>query len=110
MSNAAASRPLEYGAPISLEKAKAVMVALLADELGLPLAPRRIDLANGRRVEIDAATEDLSVLVEALAHQRPPEAAQRNKVVTDAFKLAFVARVLGTEPRLILRSCRRIDF
>jgi hypothetical protein len=82
--------------------AEAVMVALLADELGVPLAPRRIDLADGRRVEIDAATEDLSVLAEAWAHQGAPKAAQRNKVVTDAFKLAFVAHVLANTPRLIL--------
>jgi uncharacterized protein GlcG (DUF336 family) len=31
MSNAAAARPLEYGAPISLEKAKAVMAAAEAE-------------------------------------------------------------------------------
>lgn len=78
------------------------MVALLADELGIPLAPRRIDLDDGRRVEIDAAAADLSVLCEAWAHQGTPKSAQRNKVLTDAFKLAFTAKATGGTPRLIL--------
>jgi hypothetical protein len=78
------------------------MVALLSDALNVPLAPRRIDLGGGRRVELDAATADLSVLCEAWAHQGPPRPAQKNKVVTDAFKLTYVARVVGGDPRLIL--------
>lgn len=82
--------------------AEAVMVAGLAERLGVPLAPRRIVLPDGGRVEIDAAAEDLSVLCEAWAHQGRPKAAQRNKVLTDAFKLAFVAKTLGTSTRLIL--------
>ena len=81
---------------------EAIMVALLADRLGFPLAPRRIDLGDRRRVEIDAATDDLSVLCEASAHQGPPKPAQKNKVLTDAFKLAFVAKALGRLSRLIL--------
>lgn len=82
--------------------AEAVMVALLADELGIPLAPRRIELPGGGRVEIDAASADLTVLCEAWAHQGAPKSAQRNKVVTDAFKLAYVARTLGGQHRLII--------
>jgi hypothetical protein len=78
------------------------MVALLADELGVPLAPRRIDLGEGRRVEIDAASEDLEILCEAWAHQGAPKSAQRNKVLTDAFKLAFTAQAVGGSHRLIL--------
>ena len=82
--------------------AEAVMVALLADQLGIPLAPRRIDLSGGARVEIDAASADLGVLCEAWAHQGAPKSAQRNKVITDVFKLAYVARTLGGEHRLII--------
>lgn len=82
--------------------AEAVMVAALAERCGVPLAPRRILLPNGGRVEIDAASEDLSILCEAWAHQGPPKSAQKNKVLTDALKLVFVSRVLGTDPRLIL--------
>jgi hypothetical protein len=82
--------------------AEAVMVALLADQLGVPLAPRRIALGDGRRVEIDGASEDLTVLCEAWAHQGAPKAAQRNKVLTDAFKLAFIGKAIDGSPRLIL--------
>lgn len=78
------------------------MVALLADQLGVPLAPRRIDLPDGRRVEIDAATAGLSVLCEAWAHQGSPKSAQKNKVIVDALKLAYVARMVDGSPRLIL--------
>lgn len=84
------------------QDAEAVMVALLADQLGVPLAPRRIELGDGRRVEIDAASEDLTILCEAWAHQGAPKSAQRNKVLTDAFKLAFTARAVGAPARLIL--------
>lgn len=83
-------------------EAEAVMVSLLSDRLGVPLSPRRVALPEGGRVEVDAAAEDGSVMCEAWAHQGPPKSAQRNKVLTDAFKLVFVARVLGTSPRLIL--------
>ncbi len=82
--------------------AESVMVAILADKLGIPLAPRRVDLGEGRRVEIDAVDAEHSVLCEAWAHQGAPKSAQRNKVLTDAFKLAFTARMLGGSPRLIL--------
>ena len=82
--------------------AEAVMVALLAEELGVPLAPRRVLVADGRWVEVDAAAGDLSVLCEAWAHQGPPKSAQRNKVMTDALKLVFVRDELGNNARLIL--------
>ena len=78
------------------------MVALLANQLGVPLAPRRLDLGDGRRIEIDAVTSDLSVLCEAWAHQGPPKPAQKNKVIADAFKLVYAARVVDGDPRLIL--------
>ena len=78
------------------------MVALLAHELGVPLTPRTIAVADGRRVEIDAVSPDLRVLCEAWAHQGPPKSAQRNKVLVDALKLAFVREELGNDARLIL--------
>lgn len=94
--------PAPPGDSVEQRDAEAVMVALLAEELGLPLAPRRIELPVGGRVEIDAASPDLAVLCEAWAHQGAPKSAQRNKVVTDAFKLAFVAHTLGGPHRLII--------
>lgn len=79
------------------------MVALLSEQLGIALAPRRVAVADGARVELDAATEDHSVLVEAWAHQGPAKSAQRNKVLTDAFELIFTAKAIGRpDARLIL--------
>ena len=83
-------------------EAEPVMVAERSAELGVVLAPREIRLSDGSCVKVDGASEDLSVLCEAWAHQGPPKSAQRNKVIVDAFKLSHVARSLGTSPRLIL--------
>ena len=81
---------------------EAVMVAALSKQLGVELAPQRVPLDGGVRVELDAASDDLSVLVEVWAHQGPVKSGQRTKVLTDAFKLAFVGRELGGARRLIL--------
>ncbi len=84
------------------QEAEREMVAALASQLGVALAPRRVEFGSDVRVELDAASDDLSVLVEAWAHQGPVKGAQRYKVLTDAFKLAFVGRELGGTRRLIL--------
>lgn len=87
-------------------RAEAVMLGLLGEHLGLTLQPRRIPIGDsGVRVEIDGADENLTTLVEAWAHHGPPKAAQRNKVLADAFKLIHVARTLPATPRLILCLC-----
>ena len=77
------------------------MVALLAEHIGMPLSPRTLDLGDGRRVELDAASEDLTVLVEAYARHGRPKTASRKKVLADAFKLAYAAKVIGGA-RLVL--------
>jgi hypothetical protein len=82
--------------------AESLMVAALSKRLGVALAPRRLELADGSRLEFDAAADDLSVLVEAWAHQGKVKAAQRNKVLTDALKRAYVARSAAPQARLIL--------
>lgn len=76
-------------------EAEAIMVQALSRDLGIGLAARRILLAEGGRLELDAASRDLSILCEAWAHQGPPKSAQKMKVLTDAFKLAFAADVVG---------------
>lgn len=83
-------------------EAEGVMLRLLGERLGLTLRPRRISLPDGIRVELDGADEELSVLVEAWAHQGPPKVAQKHKVLADAFKLLYVASTLPTPPRLVL--------
>jgi hypothetical protein len=88
------------------QRAEAVMIAALERELGVPLGPQRLVIRDGVHVEVDGASDDLSVLVEAFAHQGPVKGAQRSKVLADAFKLAFVARTLDSPSRLILlMSC-----
>ena len=78
------------------------MVAALSERLGVRLEPRHLPLDGGSHLEIDAVAEDWSVLCEAWAHQGPPKSGQRQKVLTDAFKLVFAARRIGGSPRLIL--------
>jgi hypothetical protein len=67
--------------------------------------PRRVLLAEGIRVEVDGADDELSILVEAWAHQRSPKVAQKRKVLADALKLLPVAASLPVAPRLVL--CQR---
>ncbi|MER6590370.1 hypothetical protein ABT214_00575 [Micromonospora purpureochromogenes] len=82
--------------------AESVMLGLLGVRLGCALSPRRFVLEDGSRVEVDGADENLTVLVEAWAHQGPPKSAQKHKVLADAFRLMFVASSLPTPPRLVL--------
>ncbi|WP_200210393.1 hypothetical protein [Micromonospora coerulea] len=83
-------------------RAEGVMLGLLSERLGCQLKPSRFALANGARVEVDGVDEDLTVLVEAWAHQGPPKPAQKHKVLADAMRLLFVASTLTTTPRLVL--------
>ena len=78
------------------------MVAALSLKLGCRLAPRRVPLPDGGRVEVDAVCSSPMILCEAWAHQGPPKSAQTMKVLKDAFKLAFLAQLLPRRPRLIL--------
>ncbi|WP_284747741.1 hypothetical protein [Amycolatopsis sp. RTGN1] len=90
------------GSSAEQRAAEGVMIAYLADTLGLKLGPQRIVTATGARVEVDGADDNRSLLVEAWAHQGPPKVAQKHKVLADAFKLAWIASTLPMRPRLIL--------
>ena len=81
--------------------AEPIMLGLLGERLGVELRPRRIVLDEGIRVEVDGATDDLSILVEVWAHQGPPKSAQKHKVLADVLKLIHVAATLPA-PRLVL--------
>jgi hypothetical protein len=82
--------------------AERVMLDLLGAQLGCELNPARITVPSGERVEVDGADASRTVLAECWAHQGPPKSAQRNKVLADAFKLAWIATTLYPRPRLIL--------
>jgi hypothetical protein len=82
--------------------AESVAMKLLGQRLGVELVPLRVPLEGGGRLELDGACESPPVLAEAWAHQGPPKAAQKAKVMTDAMRLLLAARTLGTSPKLIL--------
>lgn len=81
--------------------AEVVIVAALSAKLNVPLQKTSIPTGNGGRVELDGATEDLSVLVEAYAHQGRLRGGQPKKLATDALKLTWIGRQVGAK-RLIL--------
>jgi hypothetical protein len=82
--------------------AERLMLDALGRDLGgLKLEPARI-VIDAVRVEVDGADAGRTVLVECWAHQGAVKAAQRNKVMTDALKLMWVASRLPVTPRLIL--------
>jgi hypothetical protein len=83
-------------------EAETVMLAAFAEHLNVRLEARRIRLSGGDYVDVDGVSDHPRILVEAWAHQGPPKSAQRNKVLADAFKLAYLERELGPPVRLVL--------
>jgi hypothetical protein len=82
--------------------AETEVLAQLSAKLGVSLVPERIVLSDGSRAEIDGASQDPPIIAEIWAHQGPPKSAQRNKVLADALKLAFVAADTGIAYRKLL--------
>lgn len=78
------------------------MLDLLGAQLGVELNPATITVASGERVKVDGADVSRTVLAECWAHQGPPKPAQRNKVLADAFKLAWIATTRYPRSKLIL--------
>ncbi|MGW0504090.1 hypothetical protein [Micromonospora sp. NPDC003241] len=79
-------------------RAEAEIVAALAESLGVVLSrPGRIALASGASIELDAATADMSVVVEAYARQGKLKGAQPKKIAQDVLKLALLKREAGRE-------------
>jgi hypothetical protein len=84
-------------------KAEIVILAELARQLAVALAPRRFALGPGVSVTVDGASERPPVLVEVWAHQGPPKPAQKAKVIADALKLLWLDQTFfGGEARKIL--------
>lgn len=74
--------------------AESLMIAAVAASLGVELHPTVISDRDAK-VQIDGATSDLSVLVEAYAHIGPLRGAQPKKFATDAFKLSWIGPRVG---------------
>jgi hypothetical protein len=90
------------GSSLEQREAERLMLDLLGTELGVVLDPARVGFPSGVRVEIDGADSERTVLVECWAHQGKPKAAQRHKVLADAFKLNWIDSTMYPKPRLIL--------
>jgi hypothetical protein len=73
------------------------IVCALADKLGveLVLQPGKILLSGGVYVEVDGATSDQRVVVEAYARQGKLKGAQPKKIAQDILKLALLKRESG---------------
>jgi hypothetical protein len=80
--------------------AERVMLDLLGRELAL--APTKIAVASGARVEVDGCDTHRTILVECWAHQGAPKSAQRHKVLADALKLTWIASTIYPRLRLIV--------
>ncbi|MFF4880220.1 hypothetical protein [Micromonospora sp. NPDC000668] len=79
-------------------QAEEEILAGLAASLGVVLAkPERIALSGGVFVEVDAATSDMGVVVEAYARQGRLKGAQPKKIAQDVLKLALLKREPGWE-------------
>jgi hypothetical protein len=94
------------GDSVEQRKAEPLLLAALGARLGVSLSPRKYSVAGSTRVEIDGACEDPLVLCEAFAHYGVLKSAQRHKLITDAFKLVYVERLLELPARkIILLAC-----
>jgi hypothetical protein len=93
---------LPRGSSREQRAAERVILDLLGARLGYVLQPARLSLQSGVRVEVDGVNADRTVLVECWAHQGGVKSAQRQKVLTDAFKLSWIANTIYPRPRLIL--------
>lgn len=80
--------------------AEALIQAGLADEYG-PLQPAKLKLPGGARVHVDGVAPDLSVFVEAFAHQGRMKGSQPKKVAQDALKL-ITLRLAYPKARVVL--------
>ena len=80
-------------------RAEKEIVEALAQLWNIDLRPRpgKVMVAEGITIEVDAASADFGVVVEAYARQGRLKGAQPKKVAQDILKLALLKRVPGRE-------------
>ena len=100
MKNSGQNQPA--GDSLEQRTAEPLLMAALGESLGIKLAKHRFRLPNGGWLEIDGMCESPLVLCEAWAHLGRPKSAQKNKVMTDAAKLMFAAKLCKGSPRMVL--------
>ncbi len=80
------------------QRAETEIVASLAKFRGITFGPNpRIALSGGVTIEVDAATTDGSIVVEAYARQGRLKGAQFKKIAQDILKLALLKQEPGRE-------------
>lgn len=89
--------------------AEEVILAVVAERLGVELLKASIPTRNGGRVEIDGATDDRSVLVEVYARQGALAGAQPKKLATDALKLTWIGKEVHAERLILAVADERVE-
>ena len=74
----------------------------LSNELGITLTKKKLGVDRGSWIEMDGFCESPLILCEAWAHIGSPKPAQKNKVMTDAFKLLFASTLIKSNGKRIL--------
>jgi hypothetical protein len=82
--------------------AERAMLDVLGERLDVRLDPTRLTTSSGLDVEVDGVDLDRRVLVECWAHQGPPKGVQRQKILTDALKLTWIAAAMRPRPQQII--------
>jgi hypothetical protein len=82
---------------------EALAAAALGEHLGAVLRPRRLALADGTAVEVEAMDEHGRVAIaQFVLNGGAIRSALRNKVAADLFKLVWVRRAFAPEARAVL--------
>ena len=74
----------------------------LSNKLGIKLVRSKIKLDGATHMELDGYCESPPVLCEVWSHIGLPKSAQKNKVMTDAFRLLFANERTGGNAQCIL--------
>ena len=84
---------LPDGDSTTQREAEAEILRGIGEQLGITLAPRRLNLSGGTYVDVDGANADLTVFAEVFAHVGPMKGGQKRKVALDVLKLITVQRM-----------------
>ncbi len=92
LSTAGEEDTLPAGDSLEQRQAEVDMIQAVSLARGVSLTSTRLDLGNGVSVQVDGVAADHSLFCEAFAHQGPLKGGQPHKVLSDAFKLAYLGR------------------
>jgi len=96
------SRLRPAGDSVEQRAAEARLIQGLAEELRVILVKKNLHLPDGGKLELDGSCDNPPIACEAWAHIGPAKVAQKQKLMTDAFKLIFASQFLPKGTRKIL--------